>query len=69
MADVSAPGVGATEPSATSASYLDHSRDGRGNGGFYLLGLLVILMVWLVPGSLLTIALASLLGGTGGVSA
>lgn len=50
-------------------SYLDHSRDGRGNGGFYLLGLLVILMVWIVPGSLLTIALAALLGGTGGVSA
>ena len=43
-------------------SYLDHSRDGRGQGGWYLLGLLVILFVWIIFGSFFGAALGSVFG-------
>ncbi|CAB5004027.1 MAG: CPBP family intramembrane metalloprotease [Actinobacteria bacterium] len=46
------------------SSYLDHSREGKGQGGFYLLGLLVILMAWLIAGSIVTGLLATALTGS-----
>lgn len=51
------------EPSGPQEqSYLDHSRDGRGQGGWYLLGLLVILFVWIIFGSFFGAALGSVFG-------
>jgi len=46
------------------SSYLDHSREGKGQGGFYLLGLLVILMAWLIVGSIVSGLLAAALTGS-----
>ena len=46
------------------SSYLDHSREGKGQGGFYLLGLLVILMAWLIVGSIVSGVLAAALTGS-----
>lgn len=45
-------------------SYLDHSRDGRGQGGWYLLGLMVILLVWVIVGSVFAALLGLALGAT-----
>ena len=51
-------------PSDSAApSYLSHSRDGRGNGGYYILGLLVILFTWIIVGSLFSAFIASALTG------
>ena len=55
---------GTETPDTVDASYLDLSREGRGNGGFYLLGLLVIILFWIIGGSLLTSGLSVALGGS-----
>lgn len=53
---------------ADRTSYLGLSRDGRGDGGHYLLGLLVILFTWLIAGSLLAGGLQAVLGGPTGAT-
>ena len=50
-------------PDSAAPSYLAHSRDGRGNGGYYILGLLVILFTWIIVGSLFSAFIASALTG------
>ena len=56
--------AGVTAPESETGSYLDHSRDGRGQGGWYLLGLLVVLLFWIIGGSLMASALSVALGGS-----
>jgi hypothetical protein len=46
-----------------NGSYLDQSRLGRGSGGFYLLGLMIILFSWLIAGSLVAVGVSLLLTG------